>query len=96
MEDRTLEEVTFDYEKNGMLVRKQISKVVLSQSGTWAMIGAIHKDLSYKDNEYKDSKATIARFKKVNGAWKKQSGFNINNREQAEMIIEFLRKSFNV
>ena len=93
---KTLEDISFDFEKNGRLVRKQISKKILSKSGTWATIGVVHQDFSYKDNQFKDPKITVARFKKIDGVWKKQSGFNVNSKEQAESVIKFLHKTFGV
>jgi len=91
---KNLEGITFDYEKNGVQVRKQISKKIISSTGSWATIAFKHQDLSCASGEFKNPRVTIARFKKSNGTWKKQSGFNVNSSDQAKGIIDFLRESF--
>lgn len=93
---KTIEGITFDYEKDGVQVRKQVSKKILSSTGTWATIAFQHQDLSHATGEFKDPRVTIARFKKSENEWKKQSGFNVNSREQAEGVIEFLRSAFEI
>lgn len=93
---KTIEGITFDYEKDGQQVRKQVSKKVLSSTGTWATIAFQHQDLSHASGEFKDSRVTIARYKKSDSDWKKQSGFNVNSREQAEGVIAFLKEAFGI
>lgn len=93
---KTIEGITFDYEKDGTQVRKQVAKKVLSSTGTWATIAFKHQDLSHASGEFKDPRVTIARYKKGEDDWKKQSGFNVNSREQAEGVIDFLKESFGI
>jgi hypothetical protein len=95
-DSKTLEGITFDYEKDGRQVRKEVGKEILFQSGSWATVGVKHQDLSPTTGEFKDPRVTGARFKRVDGVWRKQSGFNVNTREQAEEVIGFLRRAFGV
>ncbi len=92
---KSLDDIHFNYEKDGVLVRKQLSKKLLSKNGTWALVGAVHQDVNY-NGDLKEPKITIARFKNAKAVWKKQSGFNINSKEQAEAVIEFLKESFQI
>lgn len=84
---RTVDELTFDYEDQGQLVRKELKKVVLSK-GAWATVMFLYQDLDRKTGMYREPKVSIVRFKKSNGVYRKQSGFNISSEKQARQIIE--------
>ena len=83
----TLEELTYDYEDEGTLVRKQIDKVVLTK-GSWATVMFLFQELDRAKGRFRPPKMAIVRFKKSKGTYRKQSSFNISNEKQARQIVE--------
>jgi hypothetical protein len=81
----TLEELTYDYEEDGTLVRKEIDRVVLAEGG-WATVMFLFQELDRKSGRFRAPKMAIVRFKKSRGAYRKQSSFNISNEKQARQI----------
>lgn len=83
--------LTYDYHKDGVQLRRQLAKSVLSNTGTWADVVFLHQDRNLMaDDEWKPAKITIVRFKRVMGIWKKQSHLNINGRQRSDQIAALL------
>ena len=82
-----LDELTYDYEDEGVLVRKEIDRVVLTKGG-WATIMFLFQELDRRSGEFRPPKIAIVRFKKSNGVYRRQSSFNISNEKQARHIAE--------
>ena len=87
----TIEELTFNYEDEGRLVRKEIDRAVLSK-GAWATLMFLYQELDRQTEQYREPKIAIVRFKKWNGVYRKQSSFNISSRKQAQQILEVIEK----
>jgi hypothetical protein len=85
----TIEEITINYEEEGKLLTKELSKEVLTK-GSWTTIMFKYSDLDRKTGEFSEPKATIRRYKKYNGRYQLQSKFNISSRKQARQIMEIL------
>ena len=83
----TLEELTYDYEDERMLVRKEIDRVVLTK-GSWATVMFLYQELDRAKGAFRAPKMAIVRFKKSKGSYRKQSSFNISNEKQARQITE--------
>ena len=83
----TLEELTYDYEDEGVLVRKQLEKVVLTK-GSWATLMFLYQELDKASGTFRPPKIAIVRFKKFKGAYRKQSSFNVSSEKQARQITE--------
>ena len=83
----TLEELTYDYEDEGVLVRKEIARVVLTK-GSWATLMFLFQELDRAKGKFRPPKMAIVRFKKSKGAYRKQSSFNISSEKQARQIAE--------
>lgn len=81
----TLDDLTYDYEEDGALVRKQLDRVVLSKGG-WATLMFLYQELDRKAGTFRAPKMAIVRFKKSRGSYRKQSSFNISNEKQARQI----------
>ena len=81
----TLEELTYDYEEDGTLVRKELDRVVLTKGG-WATLMFLFQELDRKSGQFRAPKMAIVRFKKSKGTYRKQSSFNISNEKQARQI----------
>jgi hypothetical protein len=83
----TLEELTYNYEDEGVLVRKELDKVVLTK-GSWATVMFLYQELDKKSGQFRAPKMAIVRFKKWKGSYRKQSSFNVSNEKQARQITE--------
>lgn len=81
----TLDELTYDYEEDGTLVRKELDRVVLTKGG-WATMMFLFQELDRKSGQFRAPKMAIVRFKKFKGSYRKQSSFNISNEKQARQI----------
>jgi len=87
----TLDELTYDYEDQGVLVRKQLAKEVLTK-GTWATIMFLYQELDKTKNVMRAPKMAIVRFKKFKGSYRKQSSFNVSSEKQARQITDIFEK----
>jgi hypothetical protein len=87
----TLEELTYDYEDEGVLVRKEIDRAVLTK-GSWATVMFLYQELDRAKGKFRPPKMAIVRFKKTKGAYRKQSSFNISNEKQARQITEIFER----
>ncbi len=83
----TLDELTYNYEDEGVLVRKEIDRVVLTK-GSWATVMFLFQELDRAKGSFRPPKMAIVRFKKAKGSYRKQSSFNISNEKQARQITE--------
>lgn len=89
----TLDELTYDYEDEGRLVRKELDRAVLSK-GAWSTIMFLFQELDRTKDEWRAPKVAIVRYKKSNGVYRKQSSFNISSEKQAYQIVENIQKWF--
>lgn len=93
----TLDELTFDYEDEGQLVRKELKKEILSK-GAWATVMFLYQELDKKASAeapapiYRAPKVSIVRFKKMSGQYRKQSSFNISSEKQARQIVSIIEE----
>jgi hypothetical protein len=88
-----LDELTVNYEEEGVLVRKELDRVFLSK-GAWATVLFRYQEMDPKTGDYRSPKAMIVRFRKVKGMYRKQSGFTISSAKQALALSEILQKWF--
>ena len=61
-----IEDLTIDYEEDGILIWKEIDKVVLSK-GAWSTIIFRYQQWDKKKNEYGPDRYTIRRYQKRDG-----------------------------
>jgi hypothetical protein len=90
----TLDELTYDYEDEGVLVRKQLEKVVLTK-GSWATLMFLYQELDKASGAFRAPKIAIVRFKKFKGAYRKQSSFNVSSEKQARQITEVFEQWYS-
>lgn len=86
----TVDEVTINYEEDGIVVVKELEKVILSK-GAWATILFRYQQWDAKKNEYSPDRYSIRRYRKVNGEYSPQSKFNISSPDQAQKIVDALQ-----
>ena len=85
------DELSVNYEEEGILVTKEIDKEILSK-GAWTTILFRYQDFDKTTQEYGPDKFTIRRYQKRNGQYQTKSKFNISSTAQAQKIVETLAK----
>lgn len=86
----TVEDITVNYEEDGVLVVKQTGKEILSK-GAWTTILFRYQNWDKAKEEYSKDMFTIRRYQKRQGEYIPKSKFNISSREQAQSIVEVLQ-----
>ena len=84
-----IDELTVQYEEDGLVTVKELDKKVLTK-GAWSTIIYRYQDYNRAKEEYGPDKYTIRRYQKRNGIYRQQSKFNISSKDQARAIIEAL------
>ncbi|MCP4631166.1 MAG: hypothetical protein GY850_47795 [bacterium] len=87
----TVDELTVNYEEEGLLKVKELDKVVLSK-GAWSTIIFRYQDWDRAKEDYGPDKYTIRRYRKMKGEYRQQSKFNISSNDQAQKIISTLKQ----
>jgi len=85
-----IEELTVQYEEDGLVTVKELDKKVLTK-GAWSTIIYRYQDWDRRKEEYGKDKYTIRRYQKRSGQYMQKSKFNISSKEQALAIIEALQ-----
>ncbi len=84
-----IDEITIDYEENGIKIVKELDKEILSK-GAWTTILFKYQDWNRGKEEYGPEKYTIRRYRKMGGTYRPQTKFNISSAKQARKIIDTL------
>lgn len=84
-------DLTINYEEEGVLVVKELDKEVLSK-GAWTTILYRYQDLDRATGAYGQDKYSIRRYQKQKGQFVPKSKFNISSAAQAEKIVEILSR----
>jgi len=85
----TADDLSIDFEENGILTTKQTDKIILSK-GAWVTIMFRYQNWEAATKSYGEDKYTIRRYQKRNGEYTPRSKFNITNAKQARMIADTL------
>ena len=86
-----VEDLTVNYEEDGVVVVKEIDKEILSK-GAWTTILFRYRDYDSSTQQYSADKFSIRRYQKRNGQYQTKSKFNISSAAQAEKIVETLSR----
>lgn len=90
----TPEDLTINYEENGVLTTKQTDKVILSK-GAWVTVLFRYQTWDASKESYSEDHYTIRRYQKRNGEYTPRSKFNITNAKQAKLIADSLNDWMN-
>ena len=71
-----LDEVVYDLEIDGELVRRQLHRQVWEQRG-WATVAIVYQERD-RDGEWKPAKLALIRLQKVRDAWKKHAALTLD------------------
>lgn len=83
-------DLTVNYEEDGVLVVKELDKKILSK-GAWSTVIFRYQDWDKVKNDYGPDRYTIRRYQKRNGEYMQKSKFNISSKDQAQGLIEALQ-----
>lgn len=86
----TIDELTINYEEEGIQLVKELDKAVLSK-GAWTTIVFQYQQWDRSKEDYGPIKYTIRRYRKMNGVYRQQSKFNISSNDQAGKIVAALK-----
>lgn len=81
-------DVTVAYEEDGQEIVEELDKVVLSK-GAWSSILFRYRQRDPKTGEMGPPKATLRRYQKYNGVYKKRDAVNLTA-ETARKLVETL------
>lgn len=87
---KTVDDISINYEEDGILVLKETGKEILSK-GAWTTILFRYQNWDKAKQEYGKEMFTIRRYQKRQGEYLPKSKFNISSREQAQRIITVLQ-----
>ncbi len=85
----TIEELTVNYEEDGIEVVKELDKAVLSK-GAWATVVYRYQQWEKAKNAYSEDKYVIRRYQKTDGVYRVKSKFNISSKDQATKLVDIL------
>ena len=85
----TIEELTVNYEEDGVQVTRETGKEILSK-GAWTTILFRYQTLDKATGEFGKDMYTIRRYQKRQGEYQVKSKFNISSPEQAKKIVDTL------
>jgi len=85
-----IDDITINYEEEGVLVVKELDKEVLSKGGAWVTLVFRYQDWDRKKEGYGPEKFTLRRYRKMNDEYRQQSKFNISNADQAGKLADVL------
>jgi hypothetical protein len=86
-----IDEISLNYEEDGVLVVKELDKEVLSK-GAWTTILFRYRTWDKSKEEYSKDMYSIRRYQKRQGEYIPKSKFNISSLEQAKKIVETLTR----
>lgn len=86
-----IQDLTVQYEEDGIVIVKEEDKVILSR-GAWATIIFRYRQWDRKKEEYGPDRYTIRRYRKIKGDYIQQSKFNISSTDQAMKLVEALKR----
>lgn len=85
-----VEDITINYEEDGILVVKELDKVVLSK-GSWSTILYKYRQWEKNKNDYGPVRYSIRRYRKIDDEYRQQAKFNISSKDQATKLINALQ-----
>jgi hypothetical protein len=86
-----IEEISIQYEEDGMVLVKELDKEILSK-GAWSTVIFRYQNWDKSKEEYSKDMFSVRRYQKRQGEYIQKSKFNISSLEQAKKIIEILQR----
>ncbi len=84
-----VDEITVEYEEDGIQVVKEEARKVIAR-GAWPVLMFKYREWSRTENAFGAPKYSIQKFRKRNGSYRIESKFNIGKPDQAVEIARTL------
>lgn len=81
----TIDEITINYEEDGILVVEELKKKILNR-GAWTTILFLYRERDRKTGEFGPAKAGLRRYQKYNGLFRKRDSINISTKTVGSLI----------
>ncbi len=88
------DDLTVQYEEDGQVLVEELEKVFLHK-GTWTTVLFLYRQWDPKSGDFGPKKATIRRFQKRGGAFRKTDSVNLSEKS-APVLVERLRQWFGI
>ncbi|HVZ71725.1 MAG TPA: hypothetical protein VHJ20_05060 [Polyangia bacterium] len=86
-----LDDLTYDLEEDGTLVRRQLERVVLAR-GPWATVLFLYEELDHATGVFRAPRIAFVRFQKRRGAYRKHAAFTLAGANDARALEEVLAR----
>ena len=87
--DDTLDELSYDLEENGVLVRRDIGRKVLRR-GPWSTVLFLYEELDRETLTWRPAKIAVVRFQKWRGSYRKHSSFQLSSEAEAKELLDVI------
>jgi len=84
-----LDELTYDLDEDGALVRRQLERVVLTR-GAWSTVLFLYEELDRRTGAFRPPRAAVVRFQKVRGGYRKHSAFVVGSADEMGVLLSTL------
>lgn len=85
-----VDDVTINYEEDGLLIVKELDKVILSK-GAWSTVLFKYQQWEKTKEDYGPERYSIRRYRKIDDEYRQQAKFNISSKDQATKLINALQ-----
>jgi hypothetical protein len=89
-------DLSANFEKLGVRLRKQLAKTIISQGGPWVSIAFLFSNLNNDSKSYGNPKLMLASFKNDGEFFKRYNYFLIRNEKEAAKICKIIKESFKL
>ncbi len=89
MSAEKVEDLTVNYEEDGIQIVKELDKAVLTK-GAWATVVFRYQEWDRAKETYSPDRYTVRRYRKTGGNYRQQSKFTISSPDQARKLIAVL------
>jgi len=81
----TIDEITINYEEDGILVVEELDKVVLNR-GAWTTILFRYRERNRQTGDFGPPKAGLRRYQKFRGVFRKRDSINLSEKSAAILL----------
>ena len=90
----TIDEITINYEEDGVATVEELNKVVLNRGG-WTSILFLYRERDRKTGEFGPAKAGLRRYQKTKGYFRKRDAINLSP-DAARVLCKTLKEWFDL
>ncbi len=89
MEIDDLDDLSYDVEQDGQLVRRQLDRRVVEHRG-WATAIYLYQELDPRTETWRPARAAVVRFRRQHDRWRKHAAITIGSAAVAEALASAL------